>query len=311
MKKLLTLSFCLLCVITLVACDSIFKEEHIHTYEYICNEDTHQKVYTCGCPSPDIAEEHSNFDADLYCDICGYFLDSNRVSTYLPAEEEWLNAVTEEDIVKIRTVRHGTLLGTGRLKEVLTVTDPDDIYKILASFRALEITPLWTGDDILWKGYEINDNYYEAQFIFASGEMKKIIINGDFLYKQYSIGTLPLLNDYESATLAFCFNTQAETARVIEYTNGAAEVLHTVCHIPMDELQFLFVLSNTTNEDDYPIVLFNENTIPYPYDVRTEIGTLDFHSNDLFTVSGEGDLHYRLVGKNLDQLIAEYAPQAE
>ena len=311
MKKLFILPLCLLCVIVLVACDSIFKEEHTHTYEYVCNEDTHQKVFTCGCPSPDIAEEHSNFDADLYCDICGYFLDSNRVSTYLPAEEEWLDFVTEEDIVKIRTVRHGTLLGTGRLKEVRTVTDPEDIYKILASFRALEITPLGTGDDILWKGYEINDNYYEAQFTFANGEMKKIVINGDFLYKQYSIGTLPLLDDYESATFAFCFNTQEETARVIEYTNGAAEVLHTVCHIPMDELQFIFVLSDTTNEDDYPIELFSENIFSYPYDVRTEIGTLDFESNDLFTVAGEGDLHYRLVGKNLDQLIAEYRPQPE
>jgi hypothetical protein len=163
----------------------------------------------------------------------------------------------------------------------------------------------------LWKGYEINDNYYEAQFIFASGEMKKIIINGDFLYKQYSISNLPLLNDYESATLAFCFNTQTETGRVIAYQHGDAEVLHTVCHIPMDELEFMFVLSGATDEDDYHIELFNENTIPYPYDVRTEIGTLDFQSKDLFTVAGEGDLCYRLVGKNLDQLIAEYAPRPE
>lgn len=304
MKKLLTLSFCLLCVIALVACDNIFKEEHQHTYDYICNEDTHQKVYTCGCPSPDIAEEHCNYDADLYCDICGYFLDPDRVSTYLPTEEEWLNFVTEEDIVNIRTIRYGTSLGTGRLKEVRTVTDSEDIYKILASFRAIELTRSSMA-------YEINDNYYEAQFTFANGEKKKIVINGDFLYKQYSISHLPLLDDYESATFAFCFNTQEETARVIEYTNGAAEVLHTVCHIPMDELQFIFVLSDTTNEDDYPIELFSENIFSYPYDVRTEIGTLDFESNDLFTVAGEGDLHYRLVGKNLDQLIAEYRPQPE
>lgn len=304
MKKLLTLSFCLLCVIALVACDSIFKEEHQHTYDYICNEDTHQKVYTCGCSSPDIAEEHSNFDADLYCDICGYFLDPDRVSTYLPTEEEWLNFVTEEDIVNIRTIRYGTSLGTGRLKEVRTVTDPEDIYKILASFRAMKLTRSSME-------CEINDNYYEAQFTFANGETKKITINGDIMYKQYSISHLPLLKDYESATLAFCFNTQAETGRVIAYQHGDAEVLHTICHIPMDELQFLFVLSGSTNEDDYPIVLFNENTIPYPYDVRTEIGTLDFHSNDLFTVAGEGDLHYRLVGKNLDQLIDEYAPDLE
>jgi hypothetical protein len=43
-----------------------------HTYEYVGNPYTHQKVFTCGCPTPDIAEEHSDADADGKCDLCGY-----------------------------------------------------------------------------------------------------------------------------------------------------------------------------------------------------------------------------------------------
>ncbi len=56
------------------------ESEHKHTYDYICNEHTHQKIFTCGCPSPDIAEEHINYDEDMLCDLCGYtfefYLDS-------------------------------------------------------------------------------------------------------------------------------------------------------------------------------------------------------------------------------------------
>lgn len=303
MKKLFTLSLCLLCVIALVACDSIFKEEHQHTYDYICNEDTHQKVYTCGCFSPDISELHINYDADLFCDICGYFIDPERVSKPLSSEEEWLNAVTAEDITQIRSVHYGSFLGTGRLKEIFTVTDKEDIEKILECYQTLNISSLRMH-------YEVTDEHYEVQFAFADGETKKITVHGGFLYKQYGISNLPKLNNYESASLSFCFWTQAETGRVIEYQNGDAEVLHTVCHIPMDELEFVFVPSGATDR----ITFYSDSPpLSYRYDVRTEFGILDFQSNDLFTVSGESgfSLLYRLVGKNLDQLIAEYAPQAE
>ena len=43
-----------------------------HEYEYIPYEQGHFKQYTCGCPSPDILEEHYDRDSDLLCDACGY-----------------------------------------------------------------------------------------------------------------------------------------------------------------------------------------------------------------------------------------------
>ena len=46
-----------------------------HTYEWIGNEGGHQKVYTCGCPSPDIAELHRDNNSDYVCDICGWAID--------------------------------------------------------------------------------------------------------------------------------------------------------------------------------------------------------------------------------------------
>ena len=43
-----------------------------HTYELVSNEYLHQKVITCGCPSPDIAELHTDNDDNLTCDVCEY-----------------------------------------------------------------------------------------------------------------------------------------------------------------------------------------------------------------------------------------------
>ena len=41
-----------------------------HTYEYVGNDYAHQKVYTCGCDTPDIAEMHVDADKDNFCDLC-------------------------------------------------------------------------------------------------------------------------------------------------------------------------------------------------------------------------------------------------
>lgn len=81
MRKLLT---CILTVALLLsflsACellpeglkDSLGSEglNHEHTYEYAGNDYTHQRIYTCGCPTPDIAEMHYDNDGDELCDAC-------------------------------------------------------------------------------------------------------------------------------------------------------------------------------------------------------------------------------------------------
>jgi hypothetical protein len=69
MKKLCILLLPLLCSLLLASCNT---EQHEHTYHYICTEEVHQRVYTCTCPSADIAELHADTDADGRCDVCGY-----------------------------------------------------------------------------------------------------------------------------------------------------------------------------------------------------------------------------------------------
>lgn len=80
---LLALTLCLLlpllCSLLLTSCDG---EQHEHTYHYICTEEVHQRVYTCTCPSADIAELHADTNADGACDICGYgMIEAHRHGT--------------------------------------------------------------------------------------------------------------------------------------------------------------------------------------------------------------------------------------
>ena len=45
-----------------------------HTVEVIANETSHCWVYTCGCPSPDIAGLHYDNNEDSFCDECAYLM---------------------------------------------------------------------------------------------------------------------------------------------------------------------------------------------------------------------------------------------
>ena len=47
------------------------KHEHVFG-EYQYNEHVHWREYTCGCPSPEIVEEHIDSNEDGVCEICDY-----------------------------------------------------------------------------------------------------------------------------------------------------------------------------------------------------------------------------------------------
>lgn len=47
-----------------------------HTYEWIITDVTHQKLYTCDCPSPEVASSHYDKDRDNKCDECFCLLNN-------------------------------------------------------------------------------------------------------------------------------------------------------------------------------------------------------------------------------------------
>ena len=78
------------------ACDTPANSSCQHTYEWVGSEGGHQKVYTCGCPSPDIAELHRDNDGDDKCDVCGWsmaeMLPEDAVLLIQAYEEKYPNA---------------------------------------------------------------------------------------------------------------------------------------------------------------------------------------------------------------------------
>ena len=73
MKKLVALSLTICSALScFTGCNFSFSSSCEHTYEWVQYEEAHQKVYTCGCPTPDIAEIHLDADENYICDICEY-----------------------------------------------------------------------------------------------------------------------------------------------------------------------------------------------------------------------------------------------
>ena len=75
--------------------------EHKHTGELHMDEKSHFYQYTCGCPSNDIAELHTDYDENRICDICGYTLsaDSDGVAQIVFDYEQSLR----DDLAKLHT----------------------------------------------------------------------------------------------------------------------------------------------------------------------------------------------------------------
>ena len=75
MKKLLILAISIFSVMSCFSgCDiltNLFQNNSSceHTYEWVTSENGHQKVYSCGCPMPDIMEIHIDTNEDCVCDI--------------------------------------------------------------------------------------------------------------------------------------------------------------------------------------------------------------------------------------------------
>ena len=109
-----------------------------HTYEYIQYEAGHFKQYTCGCPSPEIIELHFDNDDNGVCDVCNYYLVE---SILLSSQEEWLNEISAENVTQIQTV-HGDFGEMFGMYRISTVTDKDDIAKIIEIYQAIKIQPL-------------------------------------------------------------------------------------------------------------------------------------------------------------------------
>lgn len=80
-------------------------EEHEHMGQWLASEQTHYWQYTCGCPSPDIAELHFDRNNDNICDLCKYSFDfsSGTGDGETPHVHEYKQTPTEDTICGLAT----------------------------------------------------------------------------------------------------------------------------------------------------------------------------------------------------------------
>ena len=144
-EKLLTIGLAvllMLCMsISFSACDTPANSSCQHTYEWVGSEGGHQKVYTCGCPSPDIVELHRDDNSDYKCDICGWAMDG-ILPEFVPAASyfEVIDELKILDIQRIETVEYAGSVAPNirepiEYKTSTLATDIETVYTWLKSLQ--------------------------------------------------------------------------------------------------------------------------------------------------------------------------------
>ncbi|MBR2986362.1 MAG: hypothetical protein IKC58_07170 [Clostridia bacterium] len=208
---------------------------------------------------------------------------------------EWLNEIAAEDIAEIKIIDKYVGVAPGNLKSIRGSTDEAVIARIFDEYYRLDTTPISKMEGQIDGGSSVT-----VKFILKDGTAKELYFNnGNYLDTNgdyFELLSTPKFKDSDNATKAYGFITYIGTGTVYDKDNNP------VCKIPIDELEFV--------ESDGSV---DAVVTGYYYTVETEFGTLYFdYSNDLFYLQfeeGEVDYieYYQLVGKNLDELIAEYS----
>ena len=248
--------------------------------------------------------EHKDEDGDGYCDVCKYhpgiMIDPPHILSFhfhtLPGVE-WLETLKADDVAEIRMISQAYGVAPGCFRYISSSTESAPIARILEEYLHLVAIP-HTGEIDLAPG----NTETVVEFVLKNGTKKSFSFNDKFYIfngEYFEVTNIPTFHDVPEFTMHYGFVSYEPMSWVIAYSDGNAEVLRPVCTIPMDALEFTIL-----NDVVFP-------TVPtdYPYYVGTEFGNLVFLDNSIFYVSGGDGTYYRLVGKNLDELIADATAQ--
>ena len=266
-------------------------------FAWVGKDEGHHKLALCNCCDyPIELEPHVDADSNNKCDICQHDFYVYYLRYYATCLEE----IDVNDIDAIKFTNEYVGVAPGMLKESAVTTDETVIARVLDELQQLTVTPIPRENGEIAGGSATTITLY-----LKDGSKEEIYINngnyytgdyGNYKGEYYKLDYLPSLRESDNASKSYGFITYIGTGVVYDKDNNS------VCEIPIDELEFV--------ESDGCV---DAVVTGYYYTVETEFGTLYFdYSNDLFYLQfeeGEVDYieYYQLVGKNLDELIAEYS----
>jgi len=200
-----------------------------------------------------------------------------------------LNEITAEDIAEIKIISGAVGVAPGNLNNVSSSTDEAVIARIFEEYYWLDAAPISKMEGQIDGGSGVT-----VKFILKNGTAKELYINnGNYLDTNgdyFELLFIPKFKDTDNATKAYGFITYIGTGTVYDKGNNP------VCEIPMDEFEFVGVDAEIDLADN-----------PVKYIVEAEFGNLYFLSGEYFYIESNDAVYYRLIGKNLDELIAEYS----
>ena len=252
--------------------------------KYICkNADGHWWVYPCGCSHPKSeVEPHIDGDGDSYCDICRYYMPEAVVLSDI---EAWLKIITAEETIAVTTWYSDGALGCG-LKEKVTVTDNDDIAKIIESYKNLEIFPLDPN-----VSYDILPDSFRVIFTTESG-YHQLMVNGGFMFTHkygtynvsYDMSNVPEIDGYESSEVSYMFDVfygYNQDATVFDLCGGLVCKIENISDLEFVESEYL--------AENMPL-----------YIIETGVGIVTVYSERYFEYEG---VCYKLVNGDFLELV--------
>ena len=218
--------------------------------------------------------------------------------TFLPEFEGWLiDVFTVENIAEIKTTFEYVGVAPGEFKNVKRTTDQAVIAQVLEFYADTTMTQIAREETLVEGG-----STFMIEFILTDGTVKRLHFNNcNYVYRPdpddastfacFRLDSVPTLEGYGNVTASYEFVTNNDTGKVY----GDAGLL---CQIPLEELEFIELteeLGDSTQQKYY---------------VETEFGNLVFFTDTVFYIDfpivGHTDC-YQLVGKTIDELIAEYS----
>ena len=266
-------------------------KKHEHTHQKYQDENGHGWSYTCGCETPPNFAQHFDSDGDQKCDDCGYDM---VIRALLSDYAGWLSEIHADDVAEVKTTFEYVGVSPGNFKDICRTADKSVIADILYKYANISM------ESVTWEETCVDGgSAFTIEFMLTDGTVKKFNFNNVFYtysadeYEIYfELNSVPTLEGYDGVTESYSFVTYDNIGKV--YVGGSL-----LCEIPLNELEFVAL----------PDVDFGVSSWELYY-VETEFGGLSFFSDTVFyiyyTSYGVTD-YYQLVGKNLDELIAEYS----
>lgn len=277
-----------------------------HTYEWVASGGGHQKVYTCGCPSPDIVELHSDYDEDNFCDVCGWTMDEAEISpnNYLVWFEEWLNDISADEVKEIKTTTEFIGVAPGRLKDIQRTTDKTAIAEVIDDYQSIIMTSVSREDAEVEGG-----GAFTIEFILEGGDTQKIYFNNGIYdgnvtkpelssLQYYRVDNIPTLEKYSKVKNSNSFISYRSTFELFTIDDEKVGEFY-----GLDK--FEFVERGETEIPDGETAIPPEEPTHY---LVGDVGTIYICSDKVFYMINNGQkIYYELVGELRFDDLGDYA----